>query len=57
MKMDATESHFQICKTLLENKIPVYVDKPISYSYKEAEELYELSKKYDTSMIRQLMGR
>lgn len=34
MKMDATESHFQICKTLLENKIPVYVDKPISYFYK-----------------------
>ena len=51
MVHSSTESHFQICKTLLENKIPVYVDKPISYSYKEAEELYELSKKYDTKMM------
>ena len=51
MVHSSTESHFQICKTLLENKIPVYVDKPISYSYKEAEELYELSKKYDTKIM------
>lgn len=51
MVHSSTESHFPICKTLLENKIPVYVDKPISYSYKEAEELYELSKKYDTKIM------
>lgn len=51
MVHSSTESHFPICKTFLENKIPVYVDKPISYSYKEAEELYELSKKYDTKIM------
>lgn len=51
MVHSSTDSHFKICKTLLENKIPVYVDKPISYDYKEAEELYELSKKNNTKIM------
>lgn len=47
----STESHFDFAKTLLENKIPVYVDKPISYSYEEAEKLQELSQKYNTKIM------
>lgn len=41
----ATESHFEIVKKLLENKVNVYVDKPLSYNYDESKELIELSKK------------
>lgn len=40
----STESHFEICKKLIENKISVYVDKPIAFKYSEVEELYKLSK-------------
>jgi len=40
----ATESHFEIIKKLLENNINVYVDKPLSYSYKESEILSNLAK-------------
>ena len=51
MVHSSTESHFQICKMLLENNITVYVDKPIGYHYEEAKELYELSKKNNTKIM------
>lgn len=41
----STESHTEIIKKLLLNKINVYVDKPISYSYRDAYSLAELSEK------------
>ncbi len=40
----STESHYKIIKYLLENNINVYVDKPISYYYHQAEELTQLAK-------------
>lgn len=40
----STESHFDICKTLLSNGINVYVDKPISYTLNEVVELKNLAK-------------
>lgn len=40
----STNSHYEIIKYLLENNIDVYVDKPISYHYKEALELTTLAK-------------
>lgn len=39
----ATETHGQIIKQLLENKIHVYVDKPISENLEEVKELMELA--------------
>ncbi|WP_297632751.1 Gfo/Idh/MocA family oxidoreductase [uncultured Clostridium sp.] len=47
----ATTSHFEIAKKLLENKIPVYLDKPISLNYKDSEELYKISKENDTRIM------
>lgn len=41
----STESHGEIVEKLLLNKINVYVDKPISYSYSDALKLAELSEK------------
>lgn len=46
-----TTSHFEIAKKLLENKIPVYLDKPISLNYKDSEELYKISKENDTRIM------
>lgn len=40
----STESHYEICKKLLENDIHVYVDKPVSYKLEEALELAKLAK-------------
>lgn len=40
----STDSHYEICKKLLENNIHVYVDKPISYKLEEALELTKLAK-------------
>ena len=47
----STNSHFEFAKKLLKNKIPVYIDKPISYNYNESEELYNLSKIYNTKIF------
>lgn len=41
----ATESHAAIAKSLLEQGIPVFVDKPISYQLHECEVLLELAAK------------
>ncbi|EKY25426.1 Gfo/Idh/MocA family protein [Clostridium celatum] len=47
----STESHFEICKTLIENKIHVYVDKPLCYTYAEVLELYNLSKNNNVKLM------
>lgn len=47
----STESHFEICKKLLENKINVYVDKPISYSHEDGIELYNIAKKNNVLLM------
>lgn len=41
----STESHVPIAEKLLKSNIPVFVDKPFSYNYREAEKLVELSEK------------
>lgn len=47
----ATPSHFQIAKKLLENSIPVYIDKPISLNYEDGEKLLKLSKENNTRLM------
>ncbi len=39
----ATSAHYKIVKKLLENGIHVYVDKPLSYSLNESEELTKIA--------------
>lgn len=39
-----TIAHYETAKKLIENKINVYIDKPLSYYYKEAEEIINLAK-------------
>jgi virulence factor len=39
----ATDSHYEIAKKLLEAKIPVFVDKPLSYAMVQCEELLNLA--------------
>ena len=39
----ATEAHFEIAKELLENKINVYIDKPISLNFNETKTLVSLA--------------
>ena len=51
MVHSSTETHFSFCKKLLENKIPVYVDKPIGYNYKDTEELYKLAQMNSTKIM------
>lgn len=41
----STESHFGIVEKLIKSNIPVFVDKPLSYSYSKAEELVSLAEK------------
>lgn len=47
----STESHFELCKKLLENKINVYVDKPISYCYEEGVELHNIAEKNNVILM------
>lgn len=46
----ATENHAATVKACLENRIPVFVDKPISYQLHECEELLELAAKQNISL-------
>jgi len=46
-----TESHYRIAKQFLEAGIPVFVDKPLTYSLKESEELIELSNRNKTPLF------
>lgn len=41
----ASEAHYSIVKKLLKNKIPTFVDKPITYHLEKTEELIEIAKK------------
>ena len=43
----ATENHAVTVKSLLEARIPVFVDKPISYQLQECEELLDLAAKWN----------
>jgi virulence factor len=45
MVHSATESHVEIVSKLLKAKIPVFVDKPLSYSLHDSEKLLELAAK------------
>ena len=44
----ATDSHYEIAAQFLEAKIPVFVDKPISYSLEECNALLDLSITHNT---------
>ncbi|MDF2457228.1 MAG: yceM [Cytophagaceae bacterium] len=43
MVHSATDSHYSIIKKFLSAKIPVFVDKPLSYTIEECDELLDLS--------------
>ncbi|OEH91359.1 Gfo/Idh/MocA family protein [Bacillus solimangrovi] len=47
----STDSHFEIVKTLLERGKDVYVDKPLAATYREAEQLVELSIKLNRKLM------
>lgn len=40
-----TKTHHIVSRTLMENKINVFVEKPLSYSFKECEEMIKIAKK------------
>ena len=40
-----TKTHYQVSKKLMENGINVFVEKPLSYSSKECEEMIQIAKK------------
>jgi virulence factor len=40
----ATPAHYDICRELLKKRIPVYVDKPVSYHIEEIRRLFNLAK-------------
>jgi virulence factor len=40
----ATPAHYYICRELLKKRIPVYVDKPVSYHIEEVRRLFNLAK-------------
>ena len=40
----STSSHYQLCKYFLSENIPVFVDKPVSNSIHEIEEIYNVAK-------------
>lgn len=44
----STQSHYDLAKLFLENKVPVLVEKPIAASVQQAQELCELSEKKST---------
>lgn len=48
MVHSATESHYEIVKKLLTERIPVFVDKPLSYTIEQCNELLDLSRVMDT---------
>ena len=45
-----TVTHFEIAKFFLQNKIHTFVEKPITYSLEEADELIDLSKKHNLKL-------
>lgn len=51
MVHSSTESHYAIIKESLNAGIPVFVDKPISYHYRECEKLVELAAKTHLPLV------
>jgi len=47
----ATEAHYSIVKKLLQEKIPTFVDKPITYHLEKTEELIALAEKNETILM------
>ena len=47
----ATSVHFQLAKKCLENKIHVYIDKPLSVDLREIEELQQLAKQHQVTLM------
>ncbi|NVK25867.1 MAG: Gfo/Idh/MocA family oxidoreductase [Gammaproteobacteria bacterium] len=43
MVHSSTESHYQLANTLIQNNIPVFIDKPISYNFDETKQIIELA--------------
>lgn len=47
----ATESHVEIAETLLRHQIDVYVDKPIAYSFAQAQRLVEVAEQTERLLM------
>lgn len=47
----ATEAHYPILKKLLKNKIPTFVDKPMTYHLEQTEELIRLAKDQEVVLM------
>lgn len=47
----SAHTHHEICKNILERKIPVLVEKPMTMNYEQALELVELAKKNNTVFV------
>ena len=47
----ATEAHYLIVKKLLKEKIPTFVDKPLTYHFEKTEELIALAEKNNTILM------
>ncbi|HYY71504.1 MAG TPA: Gfo/Idh/MocA family oxidoreductase, partial [Nitrososphaeraceae archaeon] len=45
-----TKTHYQVSKKLMENGINVFVEKPLSYSSKECDEMIQIAKKNKIAM-------
>jgi predicted dehydrogenase len=46
-----TETHYKITKEILNHQIPVFVEKPLSFTSKECAELINLSKENGTKLV------
>lgn len=53
----ASEAHYEIAKQFLEKGIPVYIDKPVAYSFDETLQLYRLAKENQTFLMAGLNRR
>ena len=52
---DDAENHYEMAKVFIENGIPIFIDKPLAYSIKEAEKIYSINENsliYTCSSIR-----
>lgn len=47
----ATKVHYQMAKLFLERGIPVYMDKPLTESFQESLELYQLAEEHNTFLM------
>ncbi len=47
----ATEAHFEQAKLIIEARIPLHIDKPVTLSYAETKALVDLAKQYKTRVM------